>query len=216
MAKNRKNALKASPPGPKSAPWGMYQQKSDGTVSISFDLSKAPIPSNVYSASLASFVDGDNHEAFLNFIKIDANRSYRNYIRVRLDDIAVLNFWRNSKDFYEMAGAWYENTYGKKPVATRFSDFDKLGSLHAVEMSANLIFMAHQENTAVMDFYFFDPRAAREMTMGSTPASSIATSPVVEVRTNTYVVWNLLDQVSAYVEKTLRDNPHLQAKIKEP
>ena len=216
MAKNRKNALKASPSASKSAPWGTYRHKNDGTVSISFDLSKAPIPSNIYSASLASFVDGDNHEAFLNFIQIDANRSYRNYVQVRLDDIAVLNFWRNSKDFYDMTGAWYENTYGEKPVAARLSDFDKLAGLSAVEMSANLIFMAHQENTAIMAFYFFDPRAAREMTMGSTPVSSMATNPVVEVRTNTYVVWNLLDQVSAYVEKTLCDNPRLQAKIKEP
>lgn len=191
---------------------GTYSQGKDGTVTVSFDLSKAPIPENVYSASSALFIEGINHETYINFFQYDG-KIPRNYLQVRLDDIAVLNLWRNSNEFFIRTTDWYNEAYGKKPsIAVKPKNFENLTSY---QVSANLVFSAHQENSAIMSFYFFDPRAAREISLGNTPDPKLMANPVVEVKTNTYIIWDLLNQISEYVGKTIKSIPQLELRSKK-
>ena len=155
----RKNQHTVRSRGRGTLPVGTNVQESNGVVSVSFDLSEVPPLQRSYSASFAFFTEGDSHETFINFIQ-QGIESYSSFLRVRLDDLALLNFWRNSKDFYERTGTWYENAYGNKPL-----DADKpldLKGVPMVQVSSNLIFASHLESTAIMSFYFFDPRMARK------------------------------------------------------
>ena len=208
----RKNQHTVRSRGRGTLPVGTNVQESNGVVSVSFDLSEVPPLQRSYSASFAFFTEGDSHETFINFIQ-QGIESYSSFLRIRLDDLALLNFWRNSKDFYERTGAWYENAYGNKPL-----DADKPLDLKGVPMfqvSSNLIFASHLESTAIMSFYFFDPRMARKLALGKISSDDMIARPVVEVQTNTYIVWNLLHQISSYVDRTVKKIPSLQTTHQE-
>lgn len=183
----------------KSSSGGALVVHKDGRVSVSFDFTKIPAPKETYSASQAFLKEGPGHDVFLVFCQIDGNTGDpRHYLQVKFDDVALLNTWINSREFFQRIGSWYESTYGTTPVAEQT---EVVRGVESFQMSANLAFMGHFESTAVVAFYYLDPRSTRQMAVGQLPGRQELVTPVVQVKLNTLLVWNLLAQVEQYISR---------------
>lgn len=191
--------------------FGTFKVVENGKVAVAFDFSKAPIPQDTYSATHASFESGPDHDCFFIFSQVDANsKAIRHKLEVRFDDISVLNLWLNSKEFFRRITTWYSETYGNAP---EFRPINIGNGTPSYQVSANLAFMGHQETSAVAAFYYFDPRAAREIAVGNMPDKSLVGSPVVQVKLSTHALWNMLSQVETFVDQLIQKYPKLSDRI---
>ena len=203
--KNQKQLLK------KDFAFGSFKVVEDGKVSVAFDFSKAPIPSETYSASEVTLKHFPPHDYFLVFAQVDPiDQSFRHNLQIRIDDIALLNTWVNSREFYNRIGDWYRNTYKSAPQRNKL---EVPKGTPGYQLSANLMFLGHKERSGVAAFYYFDPRAAREIALGKMPDKSLIGSPVVQVKLNTFLLWSLLDQMREHIDGLLTKFPVLSDRV---
>ncbi len=195
----------------KSSAGGALVVHKDGRVSVSFDFTKIPVPKETYSASQAFLKEGPGHDVFLIFSQVDGSTSEpQHYLQVKFDDIGLLNTWINSREFFQRLGLWYESTYGAKPA---LQPVEVTRGLDSFQMAANLAFMGHFESTAVAAFYYLDPRSTRQMAIGQLPGRQELVTPVVQVKLNTLVLWNLLAQMEQYIEKLVERHSLLRSRL---
>ena len=189
---------------------GSLSVNSDGRVSVTFDFSKAPVPKETYSASECFLREGVDHDVFLVFVQLDATTGEPQHtLQVKFDDLALANLWKNSQAFHERVGLWYEGTFGRKPERKKCK---VPANAPYFQLTSNLAFIGQQENSVVAAFYYFDPRAARDIAQGRVPNKALMWVPVVQVKVSAYAIWNLLNDVRDYVNALIEKYPALQAR----
>lgn len=191
--------------------FGSFTAQEDGRVSVSFDFSKAPVPKEVYSASHAFLKSGPGHDVFLVFAQVDASTNeIKHNLQIKFDDVALVNAWRNSQDFYSSISRWYAATYGSEPKILNES-LPSNSIYH--QLSANLMLLGHQETSGIASFYWFDPLAARDIALGKVPNKDLMAQPVVQIKLNSHLLWQLLSGVSDYINGLMTKYPSLVAKM---
>ncbi len=192
--------------------FGIFKIEEGDRISVSFDFSKASVPKETYSASYAFLKVGSNlHDVFIIFVQIDAiNGTVKHNLQVKLDDLSIINAWANSKDFYKRVENWYRQTYDNEP---KKEIVEISSNTPSYQVASNLVFFGHQENSAIVAFYYFDPRAARDIMMGRNPNEDLVGVPIVQVKMNTLTVWCLLDDIKNYIDDILSKYPKFKNRM---
>lgn len=123
----------------KKFPFGTFQITEGGKVSVTFDFSKAPVPRDTYSASFVNVTPGPADDCFISFYQVDSDSGeVKHKLELKFDDLALLNAWINSKEFYDRAKTWYEATYG---VALKPKGVVPIKTAMSHQLAANMVFV---------------------------------------------------------------------------
>jgi hypothetical protein len=193
--------------------FGTFKIEDGEKVSVSFDFSKAEVPKDTFSASYAYIKKGPNHDIFMIFVQLDAvDGTVKHNLQVKFDDLSLVNAWINSKDFYRRVSEWYKTTYN---IEIKNCGYDLTTRTQSYQVTSNLVFFGHQENSAIVAFYYFDPRAARDIILRRMPNEELIGIPVVQIKMSTFAVWSFLDDIKNHVGNIITEFPILNNRIPE-